>query len=610
MSLVQPWRPEKGPVPFPVSSAAPFLAEESALLFDATRRVWLRFERPQQVLAAYTLDAVLPTLAEVERQVAAGRGTAVGFVAYEAAPAFDPALQVRPDADFPRVWFGLYDAPTVFDFPPPPAVASPSLDWTASVSDAEYRAAVAQIKHYIAQGDTYQVNYSYRLRAPWNQAAWPFFVCLTHAQACAYGALLRAGDWLVACASPELFFQLDGRRLISRPMKGTVARGLTQADDLQQAAWLRGSEKNRAENVMIVDMVRNDVGRVAASGSVAVRELCTVEKYPSLWQMTSTVEGTTDAGLVALLRAMFPAASITGAPKARTMQIIAALETSPRRVYTGTIGYWAPGRSAQFNVAIRTVLVDLRRGLAEYGVGGGIVWDSTPADEWEECRTKARVLTHVAPSFDLLETLRWSADEGFFLREEHLARLADTAAYFSRPLDLAAVGQRLEEAVRSLHGGTHRVRVLVGGQGAVRVECQPLRPLPAPYRVRLAAEPVSTRDPFLYHKTTHRGVYARALAGVADCDDVLLWNERGELTESTIANLVIELDGRLLTPPVTSGLLPGIARVRFLAEGRIAEQVLGVDDLRRAARVYLLNAVRGMWRVTLADAEGGRLARS
>jgi len=576
-----------------------FLAEDSAVLFDARRGRWLHFARPTEVLAAHTLDTVLPTLAEVERQVAAGRLTAVGFVAYEAAPALDPALQVRADPEFPLVWFGLYGESTAFDFPPPATADFPPLGWTATVAEADYEAAIARIRHYIAQGDTYQVNYSYRLQAPWNQQAWPFFVRLAHAQACPYGALLHAGDWVLACASPELFFELKGNRLISRPMKGTVARGLLQADDLRQAGWLCSSEKNRAENVMIVDMVRNDMGRVAQLGSVAVSELCAVEKYPSLWQMTSTVEAHSDAGLVDLLRAMFPAASITGAPKARTMQIIAELETSPRRIYTGTIGYWAPGRNAQFNVAIRTVLVDLRRGRAEYGVGGGIVWDSIPNEEWEECRTKARVLTTAAPPFDLLETLRWTAAEGFCLLPEHLARLADTAAYFSRPLDLTEVQQRLADAVRSLSGGAYRVRLLVANDGEPRVECQPLRPLPAPYRVCLATAPVSSRDPFLYHKTTHRAVYERALADAFDCDDVLLWNERGELTESTIGNLVVERAGRMFTPPIACGVLPGIARAKLIAEGQLEEQVLRVDELRQATRIWLLNSVRGRWTATL-----------
>jgi para-aminobenzoate synthetase/4-amino-4-deoxychorismate lyase len=576
-----------------------FSDEHNAVLFDAVRGQWLRFRRPRQVLVAHTLDDVLPTLAAVECRVEAEGLHAAGFVAYEAAPALDRALQVRPDAGFPLAWFGLYDAPQPFDFPPAPQLPVPAIEWAASLSEDGYRQALGRIKDYIARGDTYQVNYSFRLRGAWNQQAWPFFVHLVHAQGGGYGALIHTGDWLVACASPELFFDLQGRRLITRPMKGTAGRALCPREDLRQAAWLRASEKNRAENVMIVDMARNDLGRVADLGSVAVSRLFEVEKYPSVWQMTSTVSATTDAGLSALLRAMFPAASITGAPKARTMQIIAELETAPRRIYTGSIGLVAPGRRAQFNVAIRTVLVDLRRGVAEYGVGGGIVWDSQPHDELQECRTKARVLTECLPPFDLLETIRWSPGEGLVLLDAHLARLADSAAYFSRPLDVATIRRHLDEATRNLHPAPHRLRLRVGADGLPRVECGPLTPLPQPYRVRLAPEPVPSSDRLRYHKTTHRAVYEQALAATPDCDDVLLWNERGELTESTIANLILELDGRRLTPPVNCGLLPGIQRAQWVAEGAIEERVVHVADLPRVTRIWLVNSVRGKWEASL-----------
>lgn len=574
--------------------------ENSAVLFDADRGQWLRFDRPRRVLVARTLDAVLPALAEAERQVTAHGLYAAGFVAYEAAPALDRALQVRPDEGFPLVWLGLYAEPQTFAFPPPPSEVPP-IAWSPSLSEEQYQQAVERIRHYIAQGDTYQVNYSYRLRGSWNQEAWPFFVRLVHAQACGYGALVQTDEWLVACASPELFFRLDGRRLSSRPMKGTAARAVCQADDLAQAAWLRASEKNRAENVMIVDMVRNDMGRVAELGSVDVTRLFDVEKYPSLWQMTSTVEATTAAGLTDLLRAMFPAASITGAPKARTMQIIAEMETAPRRIYTGSIGFLAPNRRAQFNVAIRTVLVDRRRGEAEYGVGGGIVWDSRPHDEFEECRTKARVLTETPPPFDLLETLRWSPAEGLVLLADHLSRLADSAAYFSRSIDLGGIRRQLAQATQALAGGQFRIRLVVPAEGQPRAECRPLDPLPLPYRVRLARRPVRSSDPLLYHKTTRRTLYEQALAEAPGCHDVLLWNERGELTESTIANLAVGVDGRLLTPPVSCGLLPGIERRRLIADGTLEERIVRREDLRRGSQLCLFNSVRGMWQASLVE---------
>lgn len=556
------------------------------------------------MLVARTAASVLDVLAEVERRTAGGDLWAAGFVAYEAAPAMDAALVVRPADDFPPAWFGLYPEPDSIDLPPPPAGTAggggtAELAWTPSISEEDYRRAIARIRQYIRAGDTYQVNYSFRLRAAFAGDAWPFFLRLVAAQGSGQAAFLDTGDWTIASASPELFFRLQGRQIHSRPMKGTAARGLGSADDLRQAAWLRSSEKNRAENVMIVDMVRNDVGRIAALGSVEVERLFDMEKYPSLWQMTSTVRAETGAGLPDLFRAMFPAASITGAPKARTMEIIAELETAPRRIYTGSIGFVGPGRLAQFNVAIRTVLVDRRTGTAEYGVGGGIVWDSEAGAELHECRTKARVLTQTRPDFDLLETLRWTPGDGYFLLQRHLDRLAESADYFQRPLDLPAVRQALTQAAARFADRPQRVRLTVSADGRPRVQSKVLTPVAAPYRVRLAARPVDPSDVFLYHKTTRRAVYEQALASTPGCDDALLANPAGELTESTIANLVLELDGRLLTPPLRCGLLPGVLRAQLLAEGKIAEQALLVADLARASKIFLLNSVRGMWQVEL-----------
>lgn len=566
-----------------------------AVVYDAVQGRWLQFHRPEEEFVARRPGEVLDLLAAVERGVEDQGLAAAGFVAYEAAPAMDAALAVRAAGDFPLAWFGLYRRAEPIDLPPPPA-APLALDWAASIDENEYARAIARIRQYIAAGDTYQVNYSYRLTARFDGDPWGLFLDLVAAQGCGQAAYIEAGDWAIASASPELFFRRQGSQLWSRPMKGTAARGLSQAEDLRQAAWLRASEKNRAENVMIVDMVRNDVGSIARPGTVSVARLFEIEKYPSLWQMTSTVSGTTEVGLAGLFRAMFPAASITGAPKARTTEIIAELETTPRRIYTGSIGFVTPGRVAQFNVAIRTVLVDRRAGGAEYGVGGGIVWDSQAGAEWQECRTKARVLAHPRTQFDLLETLRWTPGEGFFLLERHLARLAGSADYFARPLDVERVRQALDAAAAAWYGGPRRVRLTVSAGGEPRVESAPLEPLPLPYRVRVARRAVDSSDVFLYHKTTWREVYRRALAETPGCDDVLLTNERGELTESTIANLIVELDGRLVTPPVRCGLLAGTLRAQMIEAGRVVERVVTVDDLHRASAVHLANSLRGTWR--------------
>jgi para-aminobenzoate synthetase/4-amino-4-deoxychorismate lyase len=359
---------------------------------------------------------------------------------------------------------------------------------------------------------------------------------------------------------------------------------------------------------MIVDMIRNDLGRVADVGSVHVPMLFEVTRHPTLWQMTSTVAAVCRKSLVEILAALFPCASITGAPKIRTTRIIAELESTPRGLYTGCIGFIAPGRSAQFNVAIRTAVVDRVAGQAEYGAGGGIVWDSACDDEYSEALLKARILTEQRPEFSLLETLLWTPEEDYFLLDYHLRRLADSAVYFDYALDLGGVRGRLLQQVSSFCGRPQRVRLTVSRDGASEIDAAPL-PVPEsarPVRLGLAQSPVDSADVFLYHKTTHRQIYESRRQACTECDDVLLWNERGELTESSIANVVVERDGNLLTPPVDSGLLPGTFRAWLLEQGRIQERVLKVSELGRCSKIYLINSVR-KWREAVLAGNAPRI---
>jgi len=572
-------------------------SDGSVLLHVAGRRRWLLFSEPVATLYAYTPADVLPLLTEVAQAVARRSLHAAGFVSYEAAPAFDAALRTRVADDFPLAWFGLYDPPAEVASPVAEAGAVVPVDWQPSVSTAVYREALRRIRDYIAAGDTYQVNYTLRLRAPVCPDPWLLFRRMVRSQGPGYAAWMSLPRWTIGSASPEVFFAQDGERIECRPMKGTAARGLWSGQDHDRSRWLGRSRKNRAENVMIVDMVRNDLGRIATPGSVCVPRLFEVERYPTVWQMTSTVSAVTRAPLPEVLAALFPAASITGAPKVRTMELIAELEDSPRRIYTGTLGYLAPGGQAQFNVAIRTVLTDRHTGAAEYGVGGGIVWDSRAPAEADECRIKARVLTQDSAEFSLIETLLWTPGEGYALLERHLSRLADSAGYFGFPCALAAVRRRLAEGVSGFAAVPQRVRIALEATGVLTFEAVPLKPLPTPWRVGLARSPVSSGDRFLYHKTTVRRVYQEALAGGPGLDDVLLWNERRELTESCIANLVVELDGEWVTPPVRCGLLPGTCRAELLATGQARERVVRIADLSRCTRVRLANSVRGVWDV-------------
>jgi len=570
------------------------------VLYNAQTGQWLKFANPLAVIAVHNTADILSALQDIESKVNNGLWAA-GFVSYEASPAFDSALTVKADnGDFPLLWFGIYNTPEAIPTPAPPNEEAESIPWQADISEDEYARGFAQIKEAIARGDTYQVNYTFRLRAPFHGDAWALFTRMARAQSSGYPVYVRTADWTICSASPELFFTLNDKTLTSKPMKGTAARKPLPAEDRAQADWLYHSEKNRAENVMIVDMVRNDMGRIARLGSVRVPQLFAVEKYRTVWQMTSTVECETNANLAEILRALFPASSITGAPKARTMQTIAALEKHPRRIYTGALGYLAPNRVAQFNVAIRSVLIDRRTQQAEYGLGGGIVWDSENRDELQEAYTKARVLTQPTPQFDLLETILWEPESGYRHLDEHLARLADSAAFFSTPAPVDVLREKLSALGATLAPRPQRVRVLLASDGETRLEADQLTALPEPYRVCLARRPIQSQDVFLYHKTTWRKVYDEARRELIDCDDVILFNERGELTESCIANLVIERNGEWLTPPVECGLLPGIERARLLAEGKLREAILTVDDLQSADRIWLVNSVRGMWQVTMS----------
>lgn len=575
-----------------------------ALIRDARAGVWLHFTRPRRVLVARAPAQALALLDVVEGAARDGLWAA-GFVSYEAAPAFDAALVTRPaEDDFPAGWFALYDAPERIEtIDEAMASDAPAFDGTPTLSAGAYRERLERVKELIAAGDTYQVNFTYRLRADFPADPFAFFARLARAQRAPYAGYVDTGDWTVCSASPELFFALDGDRIETRPMKGTAARGMTLEDDRDQARRLRESEKERAENVMIVDMARNDLGRVAASGSVRVDRLFDIEKYPTVWQMVSTVSATTGAGLADLFRALFPAASVTGAPKARTMEIIADLESAPRRLYTGALGFHAPGRRAQFNVAIRTLLIDNRTRRAEYGVGGGIVWDSEVDREARECGAKALVLRRAAPQFRLLETLRWTPVEGYYLLDRHLRRIADSAEYFDYPCDPEVLRDALDALAARLSREPRKVRLLLAEDGAVATEDHPLPANPdappLPPLLPLAREPVDPADPFLYHKTTHRAPYDAALEGRPGFTDALLHNPAGEVTESTIANVAVEIDGMLYTPPVRCGLLGGTLRAELLAQGRLRERPISVEEALRSPRVLLMNAVRGLYVVRI-----------
>jgi para-aminobenzoate synthetase / 4-amino-4-deoxychorismate lyase len=564
------------------------LIEKNEVLLKSNNE-WVHFANPHRIISAASVHDVRNALQEIEQLVNSNNWHAAGFVSYEAAPAFDNALHVINTDGFPLLWFGLYSKPRVTQ-PPHPKTDSTTLNWQPTVERTSYNAAIERVKDYIVQGKTYQVNYTMRLNSDFDIDEWNFFLNLARTQN-KYAAYIDTGRYVICSASPELFFKLDGERIFSHPMKGTVKRGRTTAEDIDQAMWLHNSIKNRAENVMIVDMVRNDLGRIAEIGSVHVPELFKVEKYPTLFQMTSLVQAKTIAPLDEIFSALFPCASITGAPKVSTMNIIAELETTPRKIYTGSIGYISPNRKAQFNVAIRTALIDREHKTAEYGVGGGIVWDSTSADEYSEALLKARVLTEPPREFSLIETILWTPEDGYFLREKHIERMCDSAEYFGFSYSKEILENYLEELARGFNSA-RRVRILLSRDGNLNAKDKPHQENKPSFTASLAKDPIDSRNVFLFHKTTCREVYESAREEHPDCDDILLYNECDELTEFTIGNLVVETNGELFTPLTSCGLLSGTFRSHLLETGKIKERMIYKDELEKCSKLLLVNSVR------------------
>ena len=556
---------------------------------------WLAFGRPVEIVAAHRVDAVIPSLCEVKRAVARGM-YAVGFVTYEAGAAMDGALRTHAPGRLPLVWFGLYATAEIVTLAAFPSGRHRTGRWRASVPAAEYEGVIDRIKRDIAAGETYQVNFTMRLRSAFAGDPWSLFLALEETQRGRYCAYLNLGQFHICSASPELFFSLQGRRLLCRPMKGTIQRGACAAQDAVLVDTLKNSAKNRAENVMIVDMIRSDVGKIATAGTVHVTELFQVEKFPTILQMTSAIEAEVSPDIVAIFRSLFPCASITGAPKVRTMEIIHRLEPQRRDIYTGAIGLVCPDGSAQFNVAIRTVLIDAAAGVATYGVGGGVVWDSVARDEYAECRQKARVLFTEFSRFEIVETILWDRIAGYHLLDGHLDRLGDAARYFGCKFSRRRVYAVLMNHAIATDSQRVKVRVLLGRAGMVAIESAPVEALRGA-RVGIARRPISTRSPFVCHKTTNRQIYDAALRMArrdsGELHDVLLWNDAGLVTESCYANVVVDLDGRLVTPGLGQGLLPGVFRRALIEQRVIEERDVTLADLRRADRLFLVNSVRG-----------------
>jgi para-aminobenzoate synthetase/4-amino-4-deoxychorismate lyase len=585
--------------------------------FDASNRYSYLFLNPITTITAFTLDEIPTLFQQIEQALADGHYVA-GYLSYECGYHFERFNKVNLSSQsFPLAWFGIYAQPFIYDHAEARFTDTEPSTLTAheenpthftdnatlTISEDEYCKRIEKIKEYIQAGDTYQVNFTDSVSMRTTASPASAFAMLTDSQPVSYSAFINTAGHHILSLSPELFFRIESGHITTRPMKGTMPRGLDPTEDAQQAIKLQSDPKNRSEHVMIVDLLRNDLGRICTMGSVHANDLFSVERYETLLQMTSTISGTLQPNLhyYDIFKAIFPSGSITGAPKIHTMQLIHELERAPRGIYTGAIGFISPNNSAVFNVAIRTLV--LKDGTAQMGVGGGIVADSTPAEEYRECLLKAGFLTRSRRPFQLIETMLCQHAQPRFL-DMHLDRLESSATYFDIPFDRPSILSQIIATTNQLHPQeNYRIRLLLDSSSNITITSEKLSPESeaAKISVRLSATPTSSTDVFLRHKTTHREQYNSdyAQARADGFDEVIYTNERGEITEGAISNIFIQRDGKLLTPPLTSGVLPGIYRRHLLETDPAAEEsVLTLQDLQAAEAVFLCNSLRGLREIT------------
>jgi para-aminobenzoate synthetase/4-amino-4-deoxychorismate lyase len=595
--------------------------------FDAENHSSFLFLDPIRQLTINHPDQLPELFTQIEMALVHGFYVA-GYFSYECGFHFEPTAMKRPlrKAGETLAWFGIYDRPYIFDHtseqfdhPLPeehlqlavePNETVRFSDFALNLDFHSYCDKIEAVRNYIAAGDIYQANFTAQMNFGWSGNAASCMVALRERQHVPYAAMLNIGARQMLSLSPELFFRIKGRDVTLRPMKGTAQRGVNFEDDERMREWLGKDPKNRSENLMIVDLLRNDIGRLADTGSVTVDPLFDVEEYDSLFQMTSTVHAKLqpNSNFYRFFRALFPCGSITGAPKVRCMQIIDELEESPRGLYTGSIGYFAPNLDAVFNVAIRTLV--LEQGHGTLGIGGGITYDSNPVKEYEECLLKGSFLSQQPTHFDLIEALLCDHQRPSCL-QEHMERMAASATFFNFSWKEPEVRLAIDQHCGALLPDKRfKLRVRLSLSGEIKVEATEIEQQNGEIeqqngfgQIALAAEPTHSRDRFLYHKTTNRALYdryARAAHKTGFADFIFL-NERGELTEGSFNNLFIERDGKLLTPSLYCGLLPGVLRRVLLESGRAEERVLRIEDLHAAEVIFIGNSVRGLRRVRFVE---------
>jgi len=570
--------------------------------FDKNNHRSYLFSNPIKIVAIYKLENIKNAFLEIEDFISKGY-YAAGFISYEAGVFFEESLKgLAIDSNFPLLWFGIYKKPSIFIHKDKLGLTKQRLthqirNLRANISKDKYTKDIRHIKDFIKNGDTYQVNYTFKYKFDFKGSLLGFYEDLKAKQSVSYSALIKTQGHSILSFSPELFFRKSRDKIEVRPMKGTLDRGRDIEEDRHNTEALEKSLKNRSENVMIVDLLRNDLGRISKAGSVKTKRLFEVEKYETLLQMISVVKSRLkkNISLYDLFKAIFPSGSVTGAPKISTMKIINSLENEPRRIYTGSIGFFTPSGDAVFNVAIRTALIDNKTKKGEMGIGSGIVIDSDATKEFEECKLKANFITQKKKDFKLIETMLWQRKKGYFLLGLHLERLKASAEYFNFRFNKKAILRSLEK--RFNNSSDYKVRLLLGKSGDIDVSFSRINGS-AQSKVRFSNKKVSSKSPYLYHKSTNRDLYNEEHAKCKSRGyfDIIFRNEKNQITEGAISNIVIKKGRFYYTPPIECGLLNGVYR-RTLLENRkfpLKKKVLYKKDIYAADKLYMVNSVRGM----------------
>lgn len=563
------------------------------------------FKRPIRIISCNKTKEVENYLKEIDLELKNGHYLA-GFISYEAGYAFENKLKSKPSYPFPLIWFGVFDEVKEIKKVPSKKEKYKIKNFFLNMPQNEYSDSIHKIKRSIERGDTYQVNYTMKYKFNFSGSAYKLYQDLRERQPVSYSAFIKSKDFQILSFSPELFFDKSGEKITVKPMKGTIARGRNLAEDEKNKIFLSNDKKNQSENIMIVDLLRNDLGRISKTGSIKVKKLYEVEKYQTLFQMTSTIEGklSKQTSFHDIFKALFPSGSVTGAPKIRTMQIIRSLEKEPRKVYTGAIGYISPNGRAKFNVSIRTILIEGKK--AEMGIGSGIVYDSDPDKEYEECKLKANFLITPLPLFQLIETILWTAKDGYFLEKLHLERLKNSANYFNFQFDEKLIRNRLNLIKNKFdHNRKYRIRLLLSKDGKIKILSSPLEYLEQEVTVIISDKKTDSNNTSLFHKTTNRNLYDNELKRYRKLGyfDVIFTNEKDEITEGAISNIFIKKDGKYYTPPVICGLLDGVFRRHLINNNgyKIIEKVLYADDLKEADEILLTNSVRGILKAEITQ---------